>query len=170
MQCVCVCMRVCARAAAAAVCAVMRVHVCVRRGGGGGFCVDVQWVRAHEGGRGAGLIYTSTGRYMWMFPYGYTKELPAEHERMGANAEATALAIKGVHGKTFETGTIANVIYEASGSSCNWFYAAHGVVCVRIRTRGSRHELSAGDEGDRPVVRGAVRRHVGAGIVVTKLR
>ena len=67
---------------------------------------------------------------MWMFPYGYTKELPTEpdYERMAANAEATALAIKGVHQKNFETGTIANVIYEASGSSCDWFYAVHGVV------------------------------------------
>jgi hypothetical protein len=64
---------------------------------------------------------------MWMFPWGWTRDLPPDMENQQASADATRDAIRAVNGLNFATGPISRVIYVASGSSCDWFYGEHGV-------------------------------------------
>jgi len=65
---------------------------------------------------------------MWMHPWGYTTALPTAEPAMRSNGAAAVAAIRGVNGLNFAMGSIARVIYVASGSSCDWFYGTHGVV------------------------------------------
>jgi len=65
---------------------------------------------------------------MWMHPWGYTRTLSRDNARMLACGNAARDAIRGVNGLTFRTGSIANVIYVASGSSCDSFYGLWGTV------------------------------------------
>jgi len=76
------------------------------------------------------VVQTDVHAYgnMWMYPWGYTYTLPSDNARMLRCADATAAAIRGVNGLNFRTGSIANVIYIASGSSCDNFYGSNGVV------------------------------------------
>jgi hypothetical protein len=79
---------------------------------------------------GSIIVQTDVHAYgqMWMNPYGSTTTLPPHYDDMKAAGDATAAAIHGVSGYRFVTGTIAEVIYVASGSSCDWFYKDEGVV------------------------------------------
>jgi murein tripeptide amidase MpaA len=79
---------------------------------------------------GSIIVQTDVHAYgqMWMNPYGSTKTLPPNYADMKAAGDATADAIRGVSGYRFVTGTIADVIYVASGSSCDWFYTDEGVI------------------------------------------
>ena len=64
---------------------------------------------------------------MWMTPYGYTKTRPNDYDdliRVGGKAVS---ALKAVHGTEYRLGTIANVIYKASGSTVDWVYDKGGV-------------------------------------------
>lgn len=65
---------------------------------------------------------------MWMHPYGYSTILPPQEPQMRSNGAAAVAAIRGVNGLNFAMGSIARVIYVASGSSCDWFYGRHGVI------------------------------------------
>lgn len=65
---------------------------------------------------------------MWMHPYGYSTILPPQEPAMRTNGNAAVAAIRGVNGLNFAMGSIARVIYVASGSSCDWFYGTHGVI------------------------------------------
>lgn len=65
---------------------------------------------------------------MWMHPWGYTRTLSRDNARMQACGDASRDAIRAVNGLNFRTGSIANVIYVASGSSCDDFYGRNNVV------------------------------------------
>lgn len=65
---------------------------------------------------------------MWMHPWGWTTALSSDNAIMQRCGDATAAAIRATNGLSFRTGTIANVIYIASGSSCDHFYGENGVV------------------------------------------
>jgi len=65
---------------------------------------------------------------MWMHPWGYTYALTPDHGRQLQCGDASRDAIRAVNGLTFRTGSIANVIYIASGSSCDNFYGLNNVV------------------------------------------
>lgn len=65
---------------------------------------------------------------MWMHPWGWTNALPADDAKMSGAGKATVAAIYAVNQQSFAEGTIANVIYIASGSSCDYFYGQTGVI------------------------------------------
>lgn len=65
---------------------------------------------------------------MWMHPWGWTRDLSSDDQRMQTCGDATADAIRDTHGLDFATGSIANVIYVASGSSCDHFYHKFGTI------------------------------------------
>jgi len=57
---------------------------------------------------------------MWMCPWGYTTNLPSVYNQLVPNMQAARSAIQAVNGNTYAIGSIANVIYVASGSSADW--------------------------------------------------
>ncbi|XP_078679038.1 uncharacterized protein LOC144914754 [Branchiostoma floridae x Branchiostoma belcheri] len=85
--------------------------------------------------------YLSVHAYsqMWMTPYGWTYAHPPDYEDQYNLAGRIAGAIQGVHRKRFAFGTIADVIYEAAGSSCDWAYSKVGVkysFAIELRDEG----------------------------------
>lgn len=66
---------------------------------------------------------------MWMIPYGYTTNLCADYAYLDELASDSVAAIKAIHGKTYTSGPISDVIYVASGSSADYFYDERNVKC-----------------------------------------
>jgi len=66
---------------------------------------------------------------LWMYPYGYTVLPTADATLLEQIGQESVAAIKAVHGETYETGQISRVIYQASGSSADWFYM-QGIKCA----------------------------------------
>jgi len=64
---------------------------------------------------------------LWMSNWGYTDDLPADFADQNALSAAAVQAIKSVHGKVYEYGTISRTIYPASGSSADYTYGVCGV-------------------------------------------
>jgi hypothetical protein len=64
---------------------------------------------------------------LWMSNWGYTDDLPSDYVDQNALSTAAVAAIKSVHGKIYEYGTISRTIYPASGSSADYTYGACGV-------------------------------------------
>lgn len=65
---------------------------------------------------------------LWMWPWGYTSLPPADKSLLNQMGLDSVAAIKAVHGQTYEQGQISRVIYQASGSSADWFYQ-NGITC-----------------------------------------
>jgi carboxypeptidase A1 len=63
----------------------------------------------------------------WMSNWGYTDDLPADFADQNALSAAAVAAIKSVHGKVYEYGTISRTIYPASGSSADYTYGVCGI-------------------------------------------
>jgi len=81
---------------------------------------------------------------MWMHPWGWTYTLCPDDAQMNRNGAAVATAIRQVNGLTFRYGSIANVIYIASGSSCDDFYGSGGVIYAYApEVRGSSFQPPA---------------------------
>ncbi|XP_038059945.1 carboxypeptidase B-like [Patiria miniata] len=59
----------------------------------------------------------------WMTPYGWTTSLPSNYQAQKNLADSAMAALKAVNGLSFQTGSIANVIYVAPGSSADWAYS-----------------------------------------------
>jgi len=76
------------------------------------------------------VIQTDVHAYgrMWMHPWGWSTALSADDVKMSGSGKATVAAIYAVHQQQFAEGTIANVIYIASGSSCDYFYGQTRVI------------------------------------------
>jgi len=76
------------------------------------------------------LIQTDVHAYgrMWMHPWGWSTALSADDVKMSGSGKATVAAIYAVNQQQFAEGTIANVIYIASGSSCDYFYGQTRVI------------------------------------------
>jgi hypothetical protein len=107
-----------------------------------------KFAEATKAAGGSIIVQTDVHAYgqMWMNPYGSTNTLPPDYKDMKAAGDATADAIRGVSGYSFVTGTIAEVIYVASGSSCDWFYTAHGVTYAYApEVRGRSFQPSANE-------------------------
>jgi hypothetical protein len=81
---------------------------------------------------------------MWMHPWGYTYALPRDNTRQLECGNASRDAIRSTNGLIFRTGTIANVIYIASGSSCDNFYGLNNIVFTYApEVRGSSFQPPA---------------------------
>lgn len=74
-------------------------------------------------------IYVTLHSYsqLWMTPYGYTHEFPANYDEQYRVAEIGVNALTAVHGTEFVYGNIADVIYMAAGGSSDWAYDAAGI-------------------------------------------
>jgi len=76
---------------------------------------------------------------LWMTPWGYTTDLPPDYDVEYNLAVSATDALTAVHGKEYTVGSIANVIYLASGSTVDWIYGTAGVVYsygVELRDKG----------------------------------
>ncbi|XP_069112245.1 carboxypeptidase B-like [Argopecten irradians] len=86
---------------------------------------------------------------LWMSPWGYTKELPKDYSNMDAAGKAACDALKAVHGTKYDHGSIANIIYVASGSSADWTYGKLDIVYsygVELRDKGLHGFLLPADQ------------------------
>jgi len=66
----------------------------------------------------------------FMYPYGYTKLPTADAALLSQIGSEAVAAIKATHGVTYESGQISRIIYEASGSTADWFYDVAGIHCA----------------------------------------
>ncbi|XP_060066210.1 carboxypeptidase B-like [Ylistrum balloti] len=85
----------------------------------------------------------------WMSPWGYTTELPKDFKDMDEGGKAACDALEAVHGTKFEHGSIANIIYVASGSSADWTYGKQDIKYsygVELRDRGEYGFLLPADQ------------------------
>ncbi|XP_071822169.1 carboxypeptidase B-like [Apostichopus japonicus] len=84
-------------------------------------------------------------RQYWMYPYGYSTELPEDDDDLYGASRVAVQAIRATHGKWFQYGSIANVIYVSSGSSVDWAYDVAGIkhsYALELRDRGQYGFLS----------------------------
>jgi len=61
---------------------------------------------------------------LWMSPWGYTYSQPKDYDVQHAGGAAAVAALEAVHGTRFQNGAIAEIIYQASGSSADYAYGA----------------------------------------------
>jgi len=66
---------------------------------------------------------------LWMSPWAYTcDEKPKDYAVMLAEMAASAAAVKAVNGNEYEYGDVCDVIYQASGSTCDFAYGTGNVI------------------------------------------
>lgn len=88
-----------------------------------------------------GYINFHSYSQLWMTPWGYTYSKPKDYDVQHAAGAAAVQALQGVHGTRFQNGAIAEIIYQASGSSADYAYGACGILFaggVELRDTGSR--------------------------------
>jgi len=78
-------------------------------------------------GRVQGYIDFHAAGYLFLNPYGYTRNLPPANADQQALAEDFVVAVYRVHGKSYVFGNIMNVLYQASGNSVDWAYVVGNV-------------------------------------------
>ncbi|KAK3591371.1 hypothetical protein CHS0354_040333 [Potamilus streckersoni] len=96
-----------------------------------------------------GFIDFHSYSQLWMTPWGYTKELPPDFKQQDEGAMETCAALQRVNGTKYEHGSIANIIYIASGSSADWTYAKAGIKYsygVELRDTGKYGFLLPSDQ------------------------
>ncbi|KFM71537.1 Carboxypeptidase A2, partial [Stegodyphus mimosarum] len=64
---------------------------------------------------------------LWMTPYGIKKTLPPDYAEMERVGKAGAAALAKKYGTVYKVGSIANIIYEAAGSSVDYAYVKENV-------------------------------------------
>lgn len=74
-----------------------------------------------------GFIDFHSYSQLWMSPWGYTKKLPEDFEAQDEGSKMAVEALEKVYGTKYNHGSIANIIYVASGSSADWTYGKLGV-------------------------------------------
>nr|XP_046468152.1 uncharacterized protein LOC124212306 [Neodiprion pinetum] len=72
------------------------------------------------------LAVHSYGNY-FLYPWGYTSELPDNEEELRTLAEAADDALSTLRGTRYTIGTSTNVLYEAAGGSDDWVKGVGGV-------------------------------------------
>ncbi|XP_042905013.1 carboxypeptidase B isoform X1 [Parasteatoda tepidariorum] len=74
-------------------------------------------------------VYFSIHAYSqyWMTPYGIKKTLPSNYDELIRVGKAGVDGLAKRYGTKFELGSIANIIYEAAGSSLDYIYEVLGV-------------------------------------------
>jgi len=75
----------------------------------------------------AGYIDFHAFSQLLMYPWGYTTQLPADNAALLRVGTAAANALRAVYGTAYDVGSIANIIYVASGSSADYTYGALNV-------------------------------------------
>ncbi|XP_046736225.1 carboxypeptidase B-like [Diprion similis] len=72
------------------------------------------------------LAVHSYGNY-FLYPWGYTADLPDNEEELRTLAEAADDALSTLRGTRYTIGTSTNVLYEAAGGSDDWVKGVGGV-------------------------------------------
>lgn len=88
-----------------------------------------------------GYINFHSYSQLWMTPWGYTYTKADDYNVQHAAGDAAVAALEATHGTRFQNGAIAEIIYEASGSSADYAYGACGITFsggVELRDTG-RH-------------------------------
>jgi len=65
---------------------------------------------------------------LWMSPWGSVCNLPPNYQTMLANMQASVTAVRAVNGNAYDFGSICQTIYQASGGSTDYSFAADGVI------------------------------------------
>ncbi|XP_060564149.1 carboxypeptidase B-like [Ruditapes philippinarum] len=73
-----------------------------------------------------GFIDFHSYSQLWMSPWGYTKKRPEDFKLQDEGSAMAVDALEKVYGTKYEHGTIADIIYVASGSSADWVYGKLG--------------------------------------------
>jgi len=74
------------------------------------------------GNRLSGYIDFHAYSQLLMYPWGYTTALTADNAHLNRIGNAAARALSAVYGTNYGVGSIANIIYVASGSSVDFAY------------------------------------------------
>ncbi|KAG5684517.1 hypothetical protein PVAND_013746 [Polypedilum vanderplanki] len=67
----------------------------------------------------ASLSFHSYGQYI-LYPWGYDRKVPADHQDLDNVAKEAAAAIKNVDGKIYTVGPAGSTLYPAAGGSDDW--------------------------------------------------
>ncbi|KAK3859816.1 hypothetical protein Pcinc_034096 [Petrolisthes cinctipes] len=77
---------------------------------------------------------------LWMYPWGWTSDLPEDWQELDSLAQDAVNALTAVHGTSYEIGSSTNTIYLASGGSDDWAKGAGNVkfsYTVELRDTGA---------------------------------
>jgi len=85
------------------------------------------YIVANRGNVVASVSVHAYSQY-WMSPYGYVATLPADYPEQYRVMDIAVKALTATYGTVFSYGSIANVIYVASGSTADWTYDAEKVL------------------------------------------
>lgn len=55
-----------------------------------------------------------------LYPWGYDRKVPADHEELDRVGREAAAAIRGVDGKDYTVGPAGSTLYPAAGGSDDW--------------------------------------------------
>jgi len=90
-------------------------------------------------GNVAGYIDFHSYSQLWLLPWGWTAQRPADYTEMMAAARQSVDALEAVYGTVYEYGPSYTTIYPASGGSNDWTYGAANVTLsfvVELRDTG----------------------------------
>ncbi|XP_046542366.1 carboxypeptidase A1-like [Haliotis rubra] len=76
---------------------------------------------------------------LWMYPYAYKQGVTRNDADFRASAQAATAALTAVHGTTYKYGPIAEVIYQVTGSICDYMYKKARIkysVSLELRDKG----------------------------------
>uniref|UniRef100_A0A6A7FVD5 Carboxypeptidase B-like n=1 Tax=Hirondellea gigas TaxID=1518452 RepID=A0A6A7FVD5_9CRUS len=91
------------------------------------------------GDRLAGFFTIHSYSQYWMTPYGFEYVYPVDFDEMMRVSEIGVDALTAMYGTKFVYGSIADVIYLASGGSTDWAYDSTGVTypfAIELRDQG----------------------------------
>ncbi|ELT95841.1 hypothetical protein CAPTEDRAFT_190756 [Capitella teleta] len=72
------------------------------------------------------ISFHSYGQFL-LHPWGYTSDLPEDHEKLMFVLDHVAAVIQSTTGKQYTRGSSTNVLYEAAGGSDDWAKAVAGI-------------------------------------------
>jgi len=102
-----------------------------------------------DDGNFAGYINFHSYSQLWMSPWGYTSDKPADYDQQEAGSAAAVAALEAVHGTKYDYGPISTTIYPASGSSADYVYGTCGAIYsygVELRDTGKDGFLLPADQ------------------------
>ena len=84
------------------------------------------------------LVYIALHAYsqLWLTPWGYTTDLPADYKDLYSKARRAADAVERVYGTRYQVGSSTRVLYAAAGGSDDWAKGVAGgkyVYTVELR-------------------------------------
>lgn len=64
---------------------------------------------------------------LWMYPWGYTSDLPEDWQELDDLAQSAVDALTAVHGTRYDIGSSTTILYAAAGGSDDWAKGGAGV-------------------------------------------